>query len=876
MLTVFKTPYNMKLHLRLLCASFLLSLSSFSQLDFYGYMNSNYAGITGVTLNPGSIVDTRYKFDASLFGVGFSFGNNYIGLKKEVIDYHPDYSLMGAYKQLIKQDSTKPDPFPYFNDDSLQWKYMIERSNSDRKSVFLNMNVQLFSFMFKVGAQSSFGFNWRVRTYLNVDGVEPNLAHQIWLGLEDSVQWDQRLTNERLSVQYMSWGEYGFTYGRILKDDGTHFIKGAATLKLLQGLGAAYMFIENLDYEFSHKDTMSAFSTDVSYGHSDNFEFEREKLKYRYISNLSFGGDIGFVYEYRPDRKNYKYDMDGKTDLDMHWKNKYKLRVGLSVLDIGAIKYKKGIYSHDFHADTKDWYIHALDFDGSYNDTSGVTGAPGENDTTIYTGYLPIQSWDDTLKNRFVMDTVADKYFYMNIPTAISLQVDYNIWKDFYVNFTAYFAFQFRSNPNKVHEISTYYLCPRWDHKWFGVYVPFSVNAYRNFRTGLELRLGPLIVGTNTMGALLGKRDVFGADFHFLLKVPVPYAPVKDRDKDKVSDKLDLCINEPGVWEFLGCADRDSDHVQDKDDVCPDTPGLKEFNGCPDRDGDKITDLQDACPDDPGLAEFNGCPDRDSDKIIDKNDSCPDDPGLLVFNGCPDMDGDSIIDKVDKCPDKPGPIENKGCPLDKLYLIGTNGKEIGVATIDADGNFVFPQLPVDELCVFKLETYREPPEITEVRVAVGTIVRIAKKGKDSYFRFEVLKPDPSKLKKLDEPDQVVKLTKEEEEVLKKAFDNLEFETGKDIIRSESYESLNELATLMKKKPSWKLKISGHTDNVGKPAANMELSKKRAMAVKKYLAAQGISDDRFVVKWYGQTQPLVPNTTPENKQKNRRVEMLIIE
>ena len=191
----------MNLKLRLLCASFLLSMSAFSQLDFYGYMNSNYAGITGVALQPASIVDSRYKFDASLFGVGFSLGNNYIGLKKEVIKNHPDYSLIGAYKQLIKNDSTQPDPFPYFNDDSLQWKYMIERLNSDRKSVFLNVNVQLLSFMFKIGPKSSFGFNWRVRTYFNVDGVEPNLAHQIWLGLQDSAQWDKRLTNEKLSIQ---------------------------------------------------------------------------------------------------------------------------------------------------------------------------------------------------------------------------------------------------------------------------------------------------------------------------------------------------------------------------------------------------------------------------------------------------------------------------------------------------------------------------------------------------------------------------------------------------------------------------------------------------------------------------------------------------
>ncbi|MEW6467915.1 MAG: DUF5723 family protein [Bacteroidota bacterium] len=843
----------MKLKLPLLSALLAAAQFSFAQLDFYGFLNSNYAGISAVNLNPASIANNRMKVDVALAGFGFSASNNYIGMKKEVLKHHPDYGIIGAYGQLIKQDSTKPVAFPYFEDSLFKEKYLIERSNSDRKSVFFNSNIVMPSFMFDIGPVSTFGFNWRIRNYINVDGIEPNLAHQIYMSLQDSAQWDTRLTNERVSIQYMSWAEYGFTYARVLKDEDQNFIKAGATLKLLQGLGAAYMFVENLDYMFSHEDTLFLFETDVQYGHSTNFEFTKDKIKYKYISNLSFGADFGFVWEYRPDRGKYRYDMDGKTNLDMKWKNKYLFKVGVSVLDVGAIKYKKGEYSHDFHADIDNWYIDTLKFDS-----------------------VPVQAWDDTLRKRFPMNPSADPYFSMNLPTAFSVQLDFNIWKDFYVGLTAYQALKFEKNPNKVHELSTYYLCPRWDHKWFGVYLPVSVNSYRNFRTGLELRMGPLIIGTNTLGALLGNRDVFGADFHFLLKVPIPHGPVKDRDKDKVSDKLDKCIDVPGVWEFVGCADRDSDHVEDKVDVCPDTPGLKEFSGCPDRDGDKIIDSQDACPDDAGLPEFNGCPDRDGDKIIDKEDDCPDEAGLAIFKGCPDTDGDSIMDKVDKCPDKPGPIENKGCPVDKLYLIGADGKEIAVATKNDDGNFIFPQLPIDELCVFKLESYNEPPEITEVRVGVGTIVRIAKKGKDSFFRFEVLKPDPSKIKKLEEPDQVVKLTKEEEEVLKKAFDNLEFETGKDVIKAESYASLNELAALMKKKPTWKLKISGHTDNVGKPAANMELSKKRANAVKKYLAAQGITDDRFVVKWYGQTQPIAPNTTPEGRQKNRRVEMLIIE
>jgi outer membrane protein OmpA-like peptidoglycan-associated protein len=233
---------------------------------------------------------------------------------------------------------------------------------------------------------------------------------------------------------------------------------------------------------------------------------------------------------------------------------------------------------------------------------------------------------------------------------------------------------------------------------------------------------------------------------------------------------------------------------------------------------------------------------------------------------------------VDKCPEKAGPIENKGCPYDKLFLVDAKGNPISEVQVDASGNFIFATLPADTAAVFKLETYNEPPEIKEVKVGTSIqFIRIAKKGKDGYFRFDILKPDKVDLKKPKEQDVVVViLTKEEQEVLKKAFDNLEFETGKDIIKNESYKSLDELAELMIKKPNWRLQISGHTDNQGKPAANMTLSKKRSEAVKKYLNSKGVDEKRFIVKWYGQTKPIGDNKTPEGRQKNRRVEMLIIE
>ncbi len=108
-----------------------------------------------------------------------------------------------------------------------------------------------------------------------------------------------------------------------------------------------------------------------------------------------------------------------------------------------------------------------------------------------------------------------------------------------------------------------------------------------------------------------------------------------------------------------------------------------------------------------------------------------------------------------------------------------------------------------------------------------------------------------------------------------AFDNLEFETGKDIIKQVSIPSLTELAEVLIKKPEWRLQIAGHTDNVGNDQANLVLSKKRAESVRNFMVSQGIDADRLVVLYFGETMPIADNDTPEGRQKNRRVEMTII-
>jgi outer membrane protein OmpA-like peptidoglycan-associated protein len=236
------------------------------------------------------------------------------------------------------------------------------------------------------------------------------------------------------------------------------------------------------------------------------------------------------------------------------------------------------------------------------------------------------------------------------------------------------------------------------------------------------------------------------------------------------------------------------------------------------------------------------------------------------------------MDKIDLCPEKPGPVDNEGCPEIRLHLVDLAGQSLKSVRQAKDGSFTYESLPNDSVCVFRLDG--DPDKtigVNEVKVIVnGSPKRAIRSQSDGLFRFDIPKPVGNGLKPVDVKDVTVVLTAHEQEVVKKAFDNLEFETNKDVIRTSSYSALDSLAALLVKHPTWALKISGHTDNVGQPAQNMTLSKKRAESVKKYLVSKGVPADHLKTEWYGQTRPIAPNTTEAGRQKNRRVEMLIID
>lgn len=794
----------------------LLSLQTKSQ-SFLPFATSNYAGITGVQLQPASIADSRYKFDMALFSTDVNFYNTFYSFDPYILT-HP--------KLLKSLDFQGP--------------YVSRTMNGSDKTGIISEKQDIFSFMVTLSDKNAIAFTPSVRSIINIDNMTESLAMLLDGLNEETDLWNIKLKNENLNTQVNSWVEYGFTYARVLMDREKHFLKAGTTIKINQGLGSAYVFMKNLNYEVKDSSAVSIFNTYTNYGTSDNLT---QDFTYRFNTNPSISFDFGIVYEYRPDWMKYKYDMDGKTNLWRRDQDKYLFRIGFTASDLGSVRYRRNPDSRDFTADIQNLVV----------------------------GDLGIQSIDDF--NKFIADSFdlaspSDK-FTQRLPTSLSMQADVRVAEGLYVNFTPFIALNRGNNiVNKVHYISTYNLVPRYDKKWFGVSVPVQYNSFKQWNVGFGMRIGPLWIGSNDIFSLLASsKNRYGTSASAVLKIPIMYGSPHDRDNDKVSDKKDLCPKVPGVFALDGCPDADEDGITDEKDRCPDVAGLKEFNGCPDTDGDGIIDQNDLCPNVKGIAAFNGCPDSDGDSIIDENDECPYNAGSVKMKGCPDQDGDGIADKDDNCPTVAGTRENKGCPFidsDGDGIIDESDKCPGIkGPIENQG---CPYLDSDNDSIPDKDD--DCPSIRGTAVFKGCPDT---DGDGISDKYDLCPTIPG----IAQNNGCPEIKKEEQEILQKAFDNLEFETGKSVIKKASLGSLDGLANVMKKRSEFKLSLSGHTDNVGKPESNLTLSKNRTLAVKDYLVKNGIEPDRIKAEWFGQTKPIAENTTPEGRQKNRRVEMKIV-
>jgi outer membrane protein OmpA-like peptidoglycan-associated protein len=103
---------------------------------------------------------------------------------------------------------------------------------------------------------------------------------------------------------------------------------------------------------------------------------------------------------------------------------------------------------------------------------------------------------------------------------------------------------------------------------------------------------------------------------------------------------------------------------------------------------------------------------------------------------------------------------------------------------------------------------------------------------------------------------------------------IQFRTGRADLLSSSHDILRGVAQVLADSPEMRLRIEGHTDNVGGEQTNLDLSRQRATSVRTFLMSTGVAGSRLTAEGFGETQPVDTNRTRDGRARNRRVSFVI--
>lgn len=426
-------------------AALLSSNVAFAQ-TFVGATVDNHAGVHSLLLNPALGVDSKMRLDVNLFSTSAFIGNDYLSVNLSDLD-----GFQNGFE--INSDDDK--------------------NSKNNNNFFGNIDFLGPSVLFNIDKRNSIAITSRVRGFFDLKNIGGDLYE---LANTDANELgDFNVNMEDASGVIHVWGELGVSYSRLILDDETNSLKGGVTLKYLAGAGGVYGESRLLNASYNNQSDMLTTSGELRYGYTSGFD--SEDISFSDIKS-GFGADIGFVYEFKQQNVNTYYYP-------------YKFKLGISVMDVGAINYNE---SNRFIYDM---------------------------DATIDANEFESKGLEELLEDNYRgIGTVGKTK--LGLPTSLQFFGDYNINGKFFVSAQGALALK-SSSENPVSQlINSFTLTPRYERRWISIYSPLGFRQYdSSLAWGLGLRAGPVMIGSGSILTNLISDTSRSADVYIGFKVPL-------------------------------------------------------------------------------------------------------------------------------------------------------------------------------------------------------------------------------------------------------------------------------------------------------------------------------------------------------------------
>ena len=412
--------------------------------QFMGYNTSNFGGLHSLSTNIASGVNSRVRLDVNLLSVDGDLGNNYFGVKSgfaDVID-------------TMRFERFRP-------------AYLKENSDNNFHQ---NANVRVLgpSVMFNVG-RLSLGITTEARFMQSIDGVNKSLVANALGQLKEPVYANQTFNLSGTSANVASWTEVGAFLGYEIHKSEAFTVAVAGRFKLLGAAVSSYLTAKNMSISFKGDSLVNVGQLDINYGYSKELDGTGSDFgktatdKLNPFNNPSLAFDAGVVVEWRP---KFAKALTGS-------KVNYLFKFGAAINDIGSLNFQNGQYSGAYTGGAKTFKLDTMK--NSVEDPEKLGTFLGKNFTKTSTN---VQDYS------------------MRLPGTLNLQVDYHLFRPFFVNLNAVLPFSEKFNDVRLHNLTMLTLTPRFESAWIDASLPMTYNGYGQFEAGASLRLGPIVVGS--------------------------------------------------------------------------------------------------------------------------------------------------------------------------------------------------------------------------------------------------------------------------------------------------------------------------------------------------------------------------------------------